>query len=264
MFSLLCGASAGVLLARPSSAYLPLAAVLLQAMIVFDCADGQLARITGGGSKFGRVVDTYADLTAHGFIFTGTAIGIYQTSGTPLVFLLAFLSLVSMHYHLALFDHFKSVYISMLDPDQADRLVCLKNMKDRLAAMKGSRSPLVNMIANMYMGFYKLESRIVSIGYPPYSKNFYELFPDLDRIDLRTRNLYTREMRIPTKLWTLIGDTIHLEIFVLCALIIKPSFIFPLILLYTNTVMIIALIVQRTKYKNLGLEHEAFLQERFG
>jgi hypothetical protein len=68
-------------------------------------------------------------------------------------------------------------------------------------------------------------------------------------------------MRVPTKLWTMIGDTIHLEIFVLCGVLNSLSLIFPLILVYTNIVMIVALIVQRTKYRNLGLEREMLLQE---
>ena len=263
LLSLLCGVSSGVLLARTFSLDLLAASILLQCMIVFDCADGQLARLTGGGSKFGRVIDTYADLTSHGFIFGGTAIGLYRTDGMSIHFFLAFLSLISMHYHMALFDHFKSVYINVVKPDQADRLVCLKNMTDKLARMDGNRSPLVNAIRRMYGGFYKLESRLVSLGYPAYGTNFYELFPDVERIDQSTRHAYARQMRVPTRLWTMIGDTIHLEIFVLCTILNKLSFIFPLMLLFTNAIMIAALVVQRTKYGNLGLEHEASLRERF-
>jgi phosphatidylglycerophosphate synthase len=263
MLSLLCGVSAGVLLARTFTHDMLTAAILLQCAIVFDCADGQLARLKGGGSRFGRVIDTYADLTIHGFLFAGTAIGLFRTGGAPLYFLLAFLSLVSMHYHMALFDHFKSVYINVVKPEQADRLVCLKNITDKLQRMEGKRSPLVTMITKMYVGFYKLESRVVTLGYPPFSSNFYLLFPDPGRIDSNTRELYKREMRLPTRLWTMIGDTIHLEIFVLCACLNRPGLIFPLLLICTNLLMIVALVVQRTRYVSLGLGQEAIFQERY-
>ena len=102
-------------------------------MIIFECADGQLAWLTARGSKFGRIIDTFADLTTHGLIFTGITIGLHSISGSPLPFILAFLSLISMHFHMALFDHFKNVYINAAKPDYTDRLVCLKNMKDKLA-----------------------------------------------------------------------------------------------------------------------------------
>jgi phosphatidylglycerophosphate synthase len=261
--SLLCGISSGVFFSRATYPDIFLAALLLQSMIIFDCADGQLARLTDRGSKFGRIIDTFADLTTHGSIFAGVAIGLHGISGSPLPFILAFFSLISMHLHMALFDHFKSVYINVAKPDYADRLVCLKNMKDKLARMDTDKSRLLKIITKMYVGFYKMESKIVNIGYPLYSTNFYELFQDPASIDSRTGELYSRDMRVPTKLWTMIGDTIHLEIFVLCAILNKLSFIFPLILVYTNVVMIIALIIQRTKYRNLGLEYEVFWQERF-
>jgi phosphatidylglycerophosphate synthase len=232
-------------------------------MIFFDCADGQLARLTGRGTKFGRIIDTFADLATHGSIFTGVAIGLYRTADSPLPIILAFLSLVSMHLHMALFDHFKSLYINVAKPEYADILVCLKNMQDNLKRMDNDSGRLVSMLRKMYVGFYKLASNIVSIGYPPYANNFYELFPDTGRIDAYTRNTYAREMRGPTKLWTMIGDTIHLEIFVICGILNRLSFIFPLILVYTNLLMVAAIVVQRTKYRNLGFEHTLLWQRRF-
>jgi phosphatidylglycerophosphate synthase len=263
LVSLLCGISSGVLFSRSAYTDIMLAAVLLQCMIFFDCADGQLARLTGRGTRFGRIIDTFADLATHGSIFTGVSIGLYRTADSPLPFVLGFLSLVSMHLHMALFDHFKSVYINVSKPDYADILVCLKNMQDKLKRMDASNGRLVKIVTKMYVGFYKLESRIVSIGYPPYASNFYELYPDTGRIDSYTREIYTREMRVPVKLWTMIGDTIHLEIFVICGILNSLSFIFPLILIYTNLIMIAAIIVQRTKYRNLGFEQELLWQRRF-
>jgi hypothetical protein len=238
------------------------AALLLQSMIIFDCADGQLARMTGRSSKFGRIIDTFADLATHCAVYSGVAVALYKTSGSPMVLLPALLSQISMYLHMALFDHFKNVYITLAHPDYGDLLDSLKKMKEISENME-SGSALSTAVAKMYVWFYKMESRVVSLGYPSIGANFYELFPDSERIDDGLRELYTREMRIPTKLWTMIGDTIHLEIFVVCGVLNRLSFIFPLILIYTNAVMIIALLVQRAKYRNLGLEREGLLQERF-
>jgi phosphatidylglycerophosphate synthase len=263
LLSLLCGLSAGVVFSRAKYPEVLWAALLLQGMIIFDCADGQLARLTGRSSKFGRIIDTFADLTTHAAVYWGVAVALYKTSGFPVVWLLALLSQVSMYLHMALFDHFKNVYITVARPDYGDLLDSLKKMKEASEKMGSSGGRLSSIVAKMYVWFYKMESRVVSLGYPSIGVTFYEVYPDSEHIDDGLRELYTREMRVPTKLWTMIGDTIHLEIFVVCGVLSRLSFIFPLILIYTNAVMIIALLIQRTKYRNLGLEREGLLQERF-
>jgi phosphatidylserine synthase len=263
ILSLLCGVSSGILFARGNSTDALLGAVLLQCMIVFDCADGQLARITNRSSRFGRIIDTFADLATHTSIYWGVAIGLYRTSGSSISFVLALLSQVSMYLHMALFDHFKNVFITVAVPDSKDLLDSLKTMKEQIEWMNTSGSRLSSMVAKMYVWFYRMESIVVSIGYPPMSVNFYERFPNQERIDAHTREVYTRNMRVATKLWTMIGDTIHLEIFVVCGILNSLSLIFPIILIYTNAVMIVALVVQRVKYRKLGLDRKVVWQEEF-
>ena len=69
LLSLLCGVSSGFIFSRGRYPDILLAGLLLQFMIVFDCADGQLARITDTSSKFGRIIDTFADLATHTSIY---------------------------------------------------------------------------------------------------------------------------------------------------------------------------------------------------
>ena len=263
VLSLICGLSAGVVFSRVKYPDVLWAALLLQGMIIFDCADGQLARLTNRSSKFGRIIDTFADLATHCSIYCGVALALYKTSGSSLSFFLALSSQISMYLHMALFDHFKNVYITVAKPEHVDLLDSLKKMKEKIENMDAEGGRLSHILAQLYIWFYRMESRVVSIGYVPYGMNFYELFPDAERIGAGTRELYVREMRVPTKLWTMIGDTIHLEIFVVCGILNRLSLIFPLILIYTNALMILALFVQRVKYRKLGLERSVQLQEEF-
>jgi phosphatidylglycerophosphate synthase len=263
VLSLLCGVSSGVLFSRSTAADALLGALLLQCMIIFDCADGQLARITNTSSKFGRIIDTFADLATHTSIYWGAAIGLYRTSGSSVIFVLALLSQVSMYMHMALFDHFKNVYITVALPNSRNLLDSLKSMKEEIEHMDRGGSRHSSVLAKMYVWFYKMESIVVSIGYPTLSRNFYERFPDQGKIDVRTREVYSREMRVATKLWSMIGDTIHLEIFVVCGILNRLSLVFPFILIYTNMVMITALFVQRLKYRKLGVDREVVWQEEF-
>ena len=263
LLSLLCGVSSGFIFSRGRYPDILLAGLLLQFMIVFDCADGQLARLTNRSSKLGRILDSLADLATHCSVYWGVAIGLYRNTGTVLPFILALSAQISMYLHMALFDHFKSVFITIARPDCIDQLDSLEKLKEKIEQLETKNSRLSSMLRKIFLWFSKMESLVVSIGYISNSANFYEQFPDTENIDPQTRELYYNEMRVPTKLWTMIGDTIHLTIFVVCGLLNQALLIFPIILVYTNVVMVVALFVQRVKYRNLGLEREIRWQERY-
>lgn len=263
LLSLLCGVSSGFIFSRGRYPDIMWASLLLQFMIVFDCADGQLARLTNRSSKLGRILDSLADLATHCSVYWGVAIGLYRHTGTALPFVLALSAQISMYLHMAFFDHFKSVFITIARPDCIDQLDSLDKLKEKIEQLEMNNSRLSSMLGRIFLWFSKMESRVVSIGYIPYGTNFYEQFPDTENIDPQTRELYYNEMRVPTKLWTMIGDTIHLTIFVVCGLLNRAFLIFPIIIMYTNVVMVVALFVQRVKYRNLGLEREIRWQERF-
>jgi hypothetical protein len=263
LLSLLSGVSSGFIFSRGRYPDILLAALLLQFMIIFDCADGQLARLTNRSSKLGRILDSLADLATHCSIYWGVAIGLYRHTGTALPFFLALSAQISMYLHMALFDHFKSVFITIARPDCIDQLDSLDTLKAKIGQLETKSSRLSSMLRKIFLWFSMMESRVVSIGYTSRGRNFYEQFPDRDNIDPQTRELYYNEMRVPTKLWTMIGDTIHLTIFVVCGLLNRAFLIFPIILVYTNVVMVVALFVQRVKYRNLSLEHGIQWQERF-
>ena len=263
LLSLLCGISSGILFSRGRYTYIVWAGVLLQLMIIFDCADGQLARMTNRSTKMGRMLDTLADLTTHCSIFWGVAIGLYRITGTALPFVLALSAQLSMYLHMALFDHFKNKFITIAMPDCIDQLDSLDSLKDKIEQLETRNNRLSTLLRKIFLWFSKMENWVVSIGYSKSGRNFNDRFPDTTNIDTQIRELYYNEMRGPTKLWTMIGDTIHLTIFVVCGLLNRTSLIFPIILVYTNAVMVLALFVQRVKYRNLGLEQEIQWQERF-
>ena len=80
------GVAGAVELAR---GHLVVAALLVQAKTVFDNADGQLARLTGRVTAFGRYLDSECDLLVDAALFAG--LGWY--TGQPLLALLGFVAL---------------------------------------------------------------------------------------------------------------------------------------------------------------------------
>src|SRR5579862_4572000 len=63
-----CGLAGAVELAR---GHLVVAAVLVQLKTIFDNADGQLARLTGRVTAFGRYLDSECDLLVNAALFAG-------------------------------------------------------------------------------------------------------------------------------------------------------------------------------------------------
>jgi phosphatidylglycerophosphate synthase len=83
------GVAAAVQLGRGS---LLAAALLLQLKTLLDNADGQLARLTGRTSAFGRYLDSEVDLVVNAALFAAVA----WTDGRPALALAGFLALTSV------------------------------------------------------------------------------------------------------------------------------------------------------------------------
>ena len=83
------GVTAAVELGRGS---LLAAALLLQLKTLLDNADGQLARLTGRTSAFGRYLDSEVDLLVNAALFAGLG----WTTGRPALALAGFLALTSV------------------------------------------------------------------------------------------------------------------------------------------------------------------------
>jgi len=247
--SMACGVSSGFFFAKGEYPHVVTAAILLELMIILDCADGQLARMLKKSSRFGKTLDGLADFGTHISIFYGVAFGLYSKSGSIIPFFLALIAQLSMYLHIILYDHFKNIFIDVTKPDYIDRHENIKQLEERLEAERKEydRFNLKWFLFRLYYIFYRIENWAVSIGYSPFINNFYDLFPDPDRIDPYTRDVYYQRMRFPVKFWSFIGDWL----------------IFPSIIIGTNLIMVAALIVQRIRFKNLGLERELLWQERF-
>lgn len=265
MFSMFFGISAGFLFAQGEYTYILAGVVLLEFMIIFDCADGQLARMTGKSSSFGKTLDALADLATHISVFYGVAFAVFARSGNITVFFLALVAQASMYVHIFLFDHFKNVFIRVAKPEYCDKLENINDIKESYQKEKLNNRKFNYkwLAARMYYIFYHLETAIISIGYLPYANSFYDLFPDTERIDSLTREIYFQEMRGAIKIWTFLGDTTHLMFFIVLGILNKLALVFPVMIISTNAFCIFALFYQRIKFKKLGLEREILWQERF-
>ncbi|GMV43042.1 MAG: hypothetical protein AMXMBFR64_47580 [Myxococcales bacterium] len=113
--STLFGAGACVSFAHGSPRGMAIGAVSILLAMVMDCADGQLARARGGGTRVGRIFDGMADYINAIFVHVGLLLFLYKSSvsllGQPAEGLVPFLVMAaagaSMTLHAAFFDLYK-------------------------------------------------------------------------------------------------------------------------------------------------------------
>ena len=123
LISALLGAASGFAMVRglESPRWLLGAALLLLLSVVFDCADGQLARAKGISSTYGAVLDGIADYVVGvsvGLGATWFTVGTYHSAWYALLGLAGVASIVLQS---ALFDNTKTRYIARVRTGYAER-----------------------------------------------------------------------------------------------------------------------------------------------
>jgi len=118
-FAGLLGVLAGMAMGLGTPAALILAAILLWGQLVFDCADGELARLRGGGGWTGQVVDGLFDYVVAIAIHVGLWVLMAKTPGwrhEPWYVIGSVVALAgfSMALHSALFDAAKQSFRAKL------------------------------------------------------------------------------------------------------------------------------------------------------
>ena len=82
LFGLVIGATAGYFFSRGDYLSGVLGGLLAALTAVWDCCDGDVARLKFMESEFGETLDTFCDNLINVFIFSGLALGVAKTHGT--------------------------------------------------------------------------------------------------------------------------------------------------------------------------------------
>src|SRR5258708_24780287 len=121
--SILAGIASAVSLLSAFPYHLQIGGLLLFGSAVLDCADGQLARMRGTSSVFGRMLDGVADLFTVGAAAPATVWVIFRSLEAPLwqrlaVVGLCVLTMVTSSFHTTMYDHYKNVFLRLTGPFQ--------------------------------------------------------------------------------------------------------------------------------------------------
>jgi phosphatidylglycerophosphate synthase len=121
--SILAGIASAVSLLSAFPYHLQIGGLLLFGSAVLDCADGQLARMRGTSSVFGRMLDGTADLFTVGAAAPATVWVIWRSLDAALwaklaVVGLCCITMVTTSFHTTMYDHYKNVFLRLTGPFQ--------------------------------------------------------------------------------------------------------------------------------------------------
>jgi phosphatidylglycerophosphate synthase len=105
------GVAGGALLATPPRAFAGFVLLILHG--VLDSADGQLARMTGTSSDFGRMMDGFGGYTTHIAVYTGISISAGGSGAGWSLWWIVPLAAISNVVHAQLYDYHRNTYIAI-------------------------------------------------------------------------------------------------------------------------------------------------------
>ncbi|MBA2662118.1 MAG: CDP-alcohol phosphatidyltransferase family protein [Bradymonadaceae bacterium] len=138
-----------------------LAGFFLFASVVLDCADGQLARSRGGGSRMGRLLDGFVDVLVLFPAYVILGFGIRASFG-DLWFYVAAVAGFSTWIHCAVYDKLKNVYIAhtMANAGGGEGSETIEEVKAELALARASNATTLDIfLLDLYVFYLGVQQR---------------------------------------------------------------------------------------------------------
>ncbi|MDO9512363.1 MAG: CDP-alcohol phosphatidyltransferase family protein [Bacteroidales bacterium] len=197
------GAISGYFYSLGTSYAFILAAVFLLLFNIFDCSDGQLARLKRNGTAFGRIIDGVADYITGIFTYVGIGIGFANHTSDPLLWwTLLIITAITNIFHSMMTDHRRSRFLegstgtANTAPEETQRLR--------------------DLIASQEFQSFSAPNRIITKIYYRYNVLLAKM---AGKHSVKTKNqgaYYAANKRI-MKFWTFLGPTTQITFLVICS-----------------------------------------------
>jgi phosphatidylglycerophosphate synthase len=203
LLSMVCGILAGIFIAFSTGRMVFWGGVLVALCSIFDCADGQLARLKKNGTLLGRLIDGIIDYVATFSIFIGMGFYGIKNGSDPLYW--SFLIVVcglSYAVQAGLVDYYRSEYLSNAAGKPNFLEHELRNYKEEYERLQdtGERS-MSKTLLSLYI-FYSNMQKGKACEY-----KFSHVEPEA----------YVSHNKSLVKIWNLNGTSIHAFILMLSA-----------------------------------------------
>ena len=165
VFSMIVGIAGGVLLAFHNLALNINGVALIILSAVFDCADGQVARMSGKGGFYGRCFDGFGDGLVYFAIYVGISVRLMSENipftNTPWSFWIWFVSVpVGVYFHSAqarTADYYKQVWMYLSNNSHSE-FSTSEGVRKQIESLD-SRG-LKHFICTSYLSYTKAQERM--------------------------------------------------------------------------------------------------------
>jgi phosphatidylglycerophosphate synthase len=234
------------------------AACLLIVSHLFDCVDGQLARLRGVSSRLGKTLDILADLVTDIAAFIGVALAMIKTTVQPawLWWLLAAGTLLFCMIHISLFDHFKNELIFYAIPHYHEKLESVKHLKEQRRALgRNVFARFHKFMLTIYIIIYIVEERLIKMAQPKGYGGYLSWYQSDSRVPQDVKNRfqthYRRYNRFLVIGWSLLGAIGHVSVFIVSAFLNRLDLAFWIIIIAFNLWMGLLILLQ-----HISLQHQ--------
>jgi hypothetical protein len=165
MVSLLVGILAGVSFGFGHRSTILLGGLLYGFSIVFDCADGQLARLKKNGTRLGRILDGLIDYIVAVAVYLGIGIGFAPASDHPVLWWVLLAATGASHiFHSMSIDHYRVRFLDRVEGSSASveeaDYQAFKAELDSLNA--GHGHVLRKTVIGLYLRYLNIQKRMTS------------------------------------------------------------------------------------------------------
>jgi phosphatidylglycerophosphate synthase len=237
--SIIIGSIAGFLFYSPEIAAIIAGIILFIIADIFDSADGQLARLTGAMSKFGRILDGVGGNIIFVVIYISIAFKMIDGGATAgLIILLTILSMYSHSVQSAMADYYRNIYLYFREGRSHSEIDSTKDIK---VLIKNSGF-FKKIIYTLYF-LYTSEQEIFSVNAAKLISTAQARFPDAMPADIS--ELYTSLNKKNIKYYNLL--TVNTRVIVLFISLLLKIPIAYLILELTafNILLIYVILIQK-------------------
>lgn len=181
--SIAWGLGASLCMVRDFPHHLQWAGLSLFLSAVFDCADGQLARMRGTSSPLGRMLDGAADLVVSSVSVCGGTYLVWQKLHTSTqqgvaVLAVCLVTIVTGSFHTSMYDHYKNLYLRFTHPSYREG-EDYETALERYRATRRSASFWVQLAWPIYL-FYVSRQLAYVRRYDPNTRTAFSKFPPYD------------------------------------------------------------------------------------
>ena len=250
LLSIVLGVIAGRLFYYPDTGLTVLGMVLLVTAEAFDSADGQLARMTGRGSKLGRILDGMATNIIFLSIYGHLCARIIQSGGPLWIVAVAFVSAISHSIQCAASDYFRNAYLWYVDTEHRGELDQSAGVRVSYRALSWRTNPVKKALLRIYLNYTSLQELLTATFrrlFVATRRRFGATLPDWLRAD------YARQNKPLLKYYNLITSNTRMIALFVALLVKAPVAYFLFELLVLNGVLLYVTLRQN-RVNNLLLE----------